>query len=584
MQQNDDLLDLPELENPQDDLLDLPELETPKNSFLSSFAKAKLPMINVARPEIDAVDLSMEEKPVGVSPIDLTTAAQFVPYAGGVGKAAEQYLKQEPFNVKEIAKAQGYSMPQTAAPLFLGEMGLKAMGEEKLTPLEIGLTAASALDLPIRGFSKYAAKSKPEVEKIQQAAKELGVEATPGMTVKGKTAGKIESYLEQTPFGGAESKKKLENYQETAKKTAKEITEGANSQSEYELSEQMKKNIAESIEKELAPAEGKYLLLENTLKEAPADVESIQNTINILRETHGVDEGANRILNAVEKSLNKIKNVNDIKTQRTTIGKMYKGDMSKNEFDVLNGLYEGFTNARSSSLLKEAKTSLNPDEFIHAAKELESADSLYKNAIGRISESFGLTGKGGIKGQSEKMIKNIPSTEIARKIFDVKEINQLRRLKEVSPAAFETGRIQKVNDILKKSTKTIEGEEIINATTLIKEIDALPREAKELIFTPDKLKKFEALKTLHQAKPVKLGPSGTDQAKEVGSMFNVLELLNLPQRLAALIKYKYLKNIEKSAKLRDKLGNKLIKYERDIKPGVAQTLRAYKAMRGDKNE
>jgi len=515
MQQNDDLLDLPELE---DSLPDLPELED-KETFYDKYGE---PYIRPALQAAGAAGGGIIGS--AAAPVAGTIAGGALGYGAGT-KAADVLAAY--FGSKRKPGTLPQELAQSAKDITEG-----ATYEMAGPVLSKGLGAVGS-----KISSLYPGQLKPNAGELIQASKTIGAPVKPGTILKGEIPGKIESSLEQTPYiGGNKVKKTLEEYRKAVSKTAEEITEGASTQTPYELSNQAKKQLEASLEQKLAPAEKLYGEVETILPQVEADKTGIQAKIKALKESYEGDDGAMKILNSVEKSLDNITTVQGLKDKRSIIGKMPKAGMSGNEYRAINELYGSFSEARTSSLLKSANENFTPDMAAQIAQKLKQADSLYKNTFSEVGQVIG-EGKGPIKEQVSRYFEKVPSTEGARSLFPSKEIDRLSALKKFSPETFETAKSQKVMDIVNASSDKYG----INTTKLIKEIDKLPPEAQKLIFKENQLEKFNALKKLHEAAPDKAGQSGTPQGLELMSMFN------LTGQATSLLKYKLLKSMEKRA-------------------------------------
>lgn len=155
-----------------------------EESILTKIANIKLPMSSVARPEMMGIVEPEVSGTAGVSPIDVTKGAQFVPYAGGLGKAGEQLLSGETLDWKEIAKAQAYSMPQTAPAMMIGEVGTKLAKGEDVGKLELGLAALSTLGVPAQAIAAPRMALSAGRKGVELGKKALGMGGVAQETTK----------------------------------------------------------------------------------------------------------------------------------------------------------------------------------------------------------------------------------------------------------------------------------------------------------------------------------------------------------------------------------------------------------------
>lgn len=139
--------------------------------------------------------------------------------------------------------------------------------------------------------------------------------------------------------------------------------------------------------------------------------------------------------------------------------------------------------------------------------ELAAADKLYSQFVEKVSDiaSVGKLGKARTHGQLMEALDKVPSAKLAEKLFDKKNIEGLRMLKEEYPEVFDTLVKAKKTSILEAASKTgdLHHNKILNA------VNSLPKEVQELIFKPDELKMINASGKILRQSFKRINPSGT---------------------------------------------------------------------------
>jgi len=108
------------------------------------------------------------------------------------------------------------------------------------------------------------------------------------------------------------------------------------------------------------------------------------------------------------------------------------------------------------------------------------------------------------------------SEKIAQRFFSKKNFANNSRLKEMFPESFETARKVKLAEIWEKSQT--KGE--VSVRKFVNNLKKLDKEETAMIFGAEKRETLEALETLIDSMPDKVGPSGTAQALDLFNFFS----------------------------------------------------------------
>jgi hypothetical protein len=92
-----------------------------------------------------------------------------------------------------------------------------------------------------------------------------------------------------------------------------------------------------------------------------------------------------------------------------------------------------------------------------------------------------------------------------------------RNLQEKFPTVFEKARAAKINDMINNSSNPVSG---FNDGRFLKQWEGMDKEMREVLFSPEMQAHIDAFRTVRQAIPPKLGPSGTPEGEMMMQMFN----------------------------------------------------------------
>lgn len=140
-------------------------------------------------------------------------------------------------------------------------------------------------------------------------------------------------------------------------------------------------------------------------------------------------------------------------------------------------------------------------------KDRKAADKAYgefMDTIGEIS-SAGKLGKVRSHGQLQEALERVPSAKLADKLFDPKNVESLRYLKENFPEVLDTLiRAKKTSLIEAASTK---GELMHNQ--LLNSVNKIPREVRDLMFSKEEQNTINASGKILRESTKRMNPSGT---------------------------------------------------------------------------
>lgn len=144
-----------------------------------------------------------------------------------------------------------------------------------------------------------------------------------------------------------------------------------------------------------------------------------------------------------------------------------------------------------------------------AQDQRSQARAAYKEFMGKLGEisSVGKLGKVKSFGQFQEALEKVPSAKLAERLFDKKNIEALNYLKENHPDIFQILLDQRKTSLIESASKSGE----LSTAKLSNSINSLPKEVKELMFTPEQIQNIEYSNEVLRKLGERINPSGTSR-------------------------------------------------------------------------
>lgn len=365
---------------------------------------------------------------------------------------------------------------------------------------------------------------KGNAKEIEAAAEALGFKATPGMTNASESVQKLESSLHQAPtLGGWLTRKGTKPVVEGMRNATDDLTKGASPLGPWESGEKAKKILNESVAKKFKPSIDSFQeLAEETQHINLGDKSRDAVTRNILKipEQKVFDFGS--VKQAV-KALESNPNVDQIKQLRSMIGSKAKSATDKTEASALWQVYAKLGRLEENTIKRAAvETARTKPEGTKMATEmlakLKGAKAGYAKEMGDLDDfaRSARMGKssGGPAGFAEKL-EAIAPERLQEKLLPLEDARLAQKLQTQFPEAFDTLKGARIRDLAEGVH--VDGEAVPGR--FLQKTKGLNPEAQDMLFGAN-AGKLDQLRTVNQALPDKVGPSGTQQALDVAGMLN----------------------------------------------------------------
>lgn len=413
---------------------------------------------------------------------------------------------------------------------------------------------------------------RPGATAIRNAAGRLGVEPTAGMLTDDYTTRNVEDSLGQSPsIPGAWIRSEQRPIQEAVKASSKEALDDASLRSNYDTGRDIRSGVAGKLESELEPISKSYDEIESHTKNIdlnPKSLTRVANNIRSIDEARFEGFDGHKIANQFADALEQAKSVNDIKILRTKALGILRDENSSFEarqaagqvVGKLEKIQQNSITRQAVSLAREAPvTSTSKGKFLNKSQKsmadqeaTAEGENIGKKLIGDIKttnkqyrglmqsikefgEGSGLT-KGRSAGSAIEDIKNANPQDMAKALFDPKNIEYTNKVKAKFPEEYELARQQALSEIQQK-TQTPSGD--VDPKKLLKYLNdnKMPVEVQTMLFGEEGVKKLKDADTLVKATPGKVGASDTPR----GESFKWHELLNPATNIGDTVRYGLLK-------------------------------------------
>jgi len=404
---------------------------------------------------------------------------------------------------KGAAKGTGY---------LLGNLKSSIGGGESIKKME----EADKTDLIGNLFKDVPAGNKAEIE---AAAGRLGAVPTKGMLSANPVVRGTESSLYQSPsLAGELVKKDLNQVYKPVKEVTDQLLTPEVSRTLYETGDMAQKQLLGRITERQAELSKVYTQLEDRY----GSIE-LAKSIKEQAKQEIMELDAYRLGPAKAKAeelmtyIDNAETIGDVKKLRTLIGGMYSPVAPTIEKKLITESYDVFSKMREKALggIKVGTA----EETAALQSAVKTTDKAYAESMKEFGVLDNILGGRESKSLSQIATKISEQTaeQLSKKLFNMNNVDGLLELKAKFPEVFDTIKAYKISELAEKSM--YKGE--ISPAKFVTSLKKVPLEARLLMLGEEGEQKFRDIKTLMDAMPDKIGPSGTPQGLQFLDMLNV---------------------------------------------------------------
>lgn len=364
---------------------------------------------------------------------------------------------------------------------------------------------------------------KPNVDQIKQAAKNLGLNLTPGQISESKliqhlTEAQYRSSALLSPYA-IKTKKIIEDSYNKIKKDLGDLL-GERSGEDLWLSGRKAFDSVENIikaKKDVAQTWYEAATDNNFYRNANVDTSTLNAELDMLKDKYQGSSTALALISKYQNNLEGITKIRGLTNLKSEIGDEIRvkqgavsgtelkaikdiGDLIKSNFD------ENFEMFLQKSRSGEWAT--KPEEIIKSKAAKDIGDRLWADLYDDLATLVKRPGKevrGGPETIVYKFIADTPPERFVDKVFKSNDWNKIVEIKKRFPESFETLRQAKLEQFYRKWAPN----DNINLEKAMKELKDLTPEMKNIIFGKDSDKKIKDLSIIYESIPKDINPSKT---------------------------------------------------------------------------
>ncbi len=374
-------------------------------------------------------------------------------------------------------------------------------------------------------------KLKGNVSEIDAAAARSGVEATPGMRSENATVQNIESRLSKAPTTpGLQVQKDLKTVFDASAQNVDQALGTYSELSKAEVGNELKKGIIDKFKLEEEPVAALYERLKTGVaaereagsgvqfqfgyQDIPISENQTRSILSNLKKLERADiPGETRnFITTLEQELPQIKDLQQLKAYRTELNDRLRG---KPEFRyALGEVQKSLANLEENSIIRMAEKTAPPESPLHQEiKALidnrKAANKGYAQLVEKMKDLGSIVGKKLRRGEGPgaflEWLGDAPPEQIAQKLFTKNNSEFLESFAKEFPDQANVLRTYQKNVIRQNAIK--DGKILPN--NVLREVDKLEPEIQKFLFSPDEIQKIKDAKTLMEAIPKNVNPSGT---------------------------------------------------------------------------
>jgi hypothetical protein len=504
-----------------------------------------------------------------------TTASKFASKAGAraAGAAAEGALLGVKESITDLSLTPQDVTPEVAGEVLLSNVGLgavlgggfslgtsavgagikgtrnsfreiskKFIGPGSKTAQE-GAESLTENSLKTQGnfISDQLTLEKPNAAAIRNSAEELAkftgteVKPTTGMLSGSPVIQGLESSLDQAPtLAGAAVRAETGAVKKGVTEAAERVLYERGEQTAVQVGDGVKEGLIDGFERAFKPLGKSYddiAKATNFIEISEASRKSVADSFLRLKSVkvspNSPTAGA---IKAFAKDLTEnVKTADDLKFLRSQVGDaLAEARASRNATAVaeFSEVYKRMSGMRSRWIKRAAmeQASSGPEGAEIAKgllKEIEKTDAGFKalkNELSDLSKNAKL-GRIETVDQLVNALDKIPSEQITDRLMNTKNSKLLKYVKESFPEQFNQMKGLKLQKLYEQSLEGRTGE--FSIAKFVKATEKISPEAQDVLFSGVEQRAIKNIKTLYQASPKMVGPSGTPQGLDFQNLFTI---------------------------------------------------------------
>jgi hypothetical protein len=372
-----------------------------------------------------------------------------------------------------------------------------------------------------RDFSEMGFEQLPKdnADEIATSAARIGARATPGMLSSNPNIQNLESILSQKP--SVYGQKVRDSYTPIFKglKNTSEDLVKAPETTPLSTGDRVKEGLMSRVRAKSAPLSKSFDDIRGSTSNIQPDPKNLNRTAQRLQsqpiaqveglpQTQAIKKYSTMIQNA--KNLDELKQirtgVNEELTSAYMTGRGQEAHSLKKVKEAINRLERReIIKAAQSSMPTKLQGDKAAKHLIDQMKATNKGWAVLMTELQAVAKAGGIGRKIGSPEHFIRLVEEIPSEKLSERMFNLKNYKGLNEIKKFAPDEFEALRQHQLNRIAKKSMTNGQ----IDHVKLIKNMDEIGPEARNLVFGPSSNQALQDLKNITYSIPKKVGASDT---------------------------------------------------------------------------
>lgn len=413
---------------------------------------------------------------------------------------------------------------QAKFPKFLSEVDRASVEAGDFNAI---VKASEISDAAKEGYIKGITKLRPDYKEIISAGESFGAKTMPiqiSDSPQVKSASSLIMNGAPTYAGVAATKQSMEGFERAA--LAIDSTLGIGDEiTKASLGDTLKTIVSDTVEKQAAPVSALYDTLKQEFQTLTLNERSLNQVANNIRRIEDVplSRQAKAIAEYAAERVENLKTVDDIKRLRTLIREELPGTASRVEKRVSSVISDKLADLEESQIVqfaeREMKTTKAKDRILQLLDQRKEANAQYTVFRNKLDQFANALGRKRVHGPQDFLdFLDDPSTtveKIAEKLTNKKNSAFLEFFSKEVPEGMNAISQYEKNLIRQSALK--DGK--VNVRAAIKQIDKIPKEYRQKIFTNQELETISNVKKWIEAFPSNYNPPNTDNARMVRSFF-----------------------------------------------------------------
>lgn len=418
------------------------------------------------------------------------------------------------------------------------------MAQNDLAEREAAIMAATPRAEMAAAESLLGASQKSREAVINSAGKQLGIVPTTGMKSADPTKRFLEDSLSESPSGiGKMVSQKLRGVKSQLSTATGNLLKdrSADLNYQFDVGSRIKEQLGSSLNNIYKPIKEAYAQLAPDLNAVKVDRASKARVMKFWGDR--IDNsglflnGSPRkaLADSFLQQLPRMESAAQLENMSNAIGQQIRALAKSGGYDPMLGEIQSAVDRLSQrSILKSAIANTGNHKSGKTARDLavkmfsdmRAVDKEYGALKKVLEQTRGVTKMSGpaTMGTILDDLSEMPAEQLARAMFDPKNIAGLKFIQKQFPEVAKDLRGYKLREIADKSMTEAQGEitAFMDPKAFFRQVDGMPPYMKDFLFGSN-VKKLDPLKTLSLAIPGKAGPSGTPRGMDFLDILNPMK-------------------------------------------------------------